>query len=72
MSQIAPHRRCMQPHWRTMKGRTECHELEEVRGHHDTRGGVLDVWAPGASAHGCTEYGFVGISPKRDIWPRSS
>ena len=48
-------------------------ELKEVRGHHDTQGGVLDVWAPGASAHGCMGYGHVGygcmgISPKGDVW----
>ena len=68
MSQIAPHWRCMQPQWQMTKGRTECHELKEVCGHHDARGGVLDVRVPGASAHGCTGYGHMGISPKGDMW----
>ena len=51
-----------------MKGRTECHELEEVCGNHDAQGGVLDVWVLGASTHGCVGYGCMGISPKGDVW----
>src|SRR5882724_1989688 len=58
-SQIAPHQRCMQLQWQTTKGRMECHELKEVHGHHDARGGVLDVWVPGASTHGHIGYGCI-------------
>jgi len=51
------------------EGRTECHELEEVHGHHDAQGGVLKVWVPGASAYEHVGHGPAGISPKGDIWP---
>jgi len=37
----------------------ECGEFEEVHGHHDAQGGVLDVQVPGAST-----YGHVGINLK--------
>jgi len=33
---------------------------------------VLDVWVPGASAHGHVGHGHMGISPKGDVWLHSS
>jgi len=44
-------------------------EPEEVHEHHDTRGGVLDVQAPGATTYEHTGHGRAGISPKGDVWP---
>ena len=53
-SLIALRQRCTWLRWGTMENRAEPGELEEVHRHHDTRGGVLEVRAPGASANAGT------------------
>src|SRR5882724_3264166 len=50
-SPIALRQRCTWLQWGTMENRAEPGELEEVCQHHDTQGGVLEVWVPGASVN---------------------